>query len=348
MKRSILIFAAICLITGNLVNGQGLLKKVTNSMTNELLGKSQKNTSTQPEPTCACNDAKPVVGLGGKIQLDYKELTISYRDDGAILMKDKVSGDFYIANGDVLQGPMSSGDNRLAGFNNETDGSQDIWITRYKQYITKSNGKYIINFAGKTYGPYAQINNFVVPKSKDKFAALVIENIVATEDDGKKMDEAIKNAKTEQEKMELAMKFTQEMQNKMMQGGGPQSMLPKFITNVSGATYDPMTMGQGTLNAMMKYDEILFVKYDGSVTDIKGNKVITMNREQAYSQSVFINSENTRYAVETYGELSFSDSSPKLNDLFNPHLVKEDGKVYLAYLYYSPKKNSLMQCKIPF
>jgi hypothetical protein len=29
-------------------------------------------------------------------------------------------------------------------------------------------------------------------------------------------------------------------------------------------------------------------------------------------------------------------------------LVKIDGKVFLAYMYYSPKKNSIMQCKIPF
>jgi hypothetical protein len=348
MKRSILIFAALCLITDNIVNGQGLLKKVTNSMTNELLGKSQKNTSTQPEPTCACNDAKPVVGLGGKIQLDYKELTISYRDDGAILMKDKVSGNFYIANGDVLQGPMSAGDSRLAGFENETDGSQDQWVTRYGQYITKSNGKYIINFAGKTYGPYSQINSFVIPKSKDNFAAMIVENIVATEEQGKKMDEAIKNARTEQEKMELAMKYTQELQNKMMQGGGPESMLPKLITSVAGATYSPMTGGQGTLNATMKYDEILIVNSDGSVSDLKGNKVITMKREYAYMQAVFINSANNKYAYEVYGELNFSDGSPKLNELFNLHLIKEEGKVYLAYMYYSPKKNSLMQCKIPF
>jgi hypothetical protein len=348
MKRAIFLFAAICLMNGNLVNGQGLLKKVTNSMTNELLGRPQNNNSNQPEPACACNDAKPVVGLGGKIQVDYKELTISYRDDGAILMKDKVSGNFYIVNGDVIQGPMSAGDSRLAGFDNETDGSQDIWITRYGQYITKSNGKYTINFAGKTYGPYAQISSFVVPKSRDKFAAMVVENLVATEDQGKKMDEAIKNAKTEQEKMDLAMKFAQEMQDKMMQGGGPQSMLPKFITSVAGSTYDPINWGQGVFNATMKYDDILFVKYDGSVLDLKGNAVITMKREYAYMQTVFINSANNKYAYEVYGELNFSDGSPKLNELFNPRLIKEEGKVYIAYMYYSPKKNSLMQCKIPF
>jgi hypothetical protein len=350
MKRSLLFILTICIIAGNQLNGQGgLLKKVAKSMTNELLGKPQE-VDRGPEPSCACNDAKQVVGLGGKIQLDYKELEISTRDDGAILLKDKVSGNFYIANGDVMQGPISEGDKRLAGFDggSENDGSQDAWTTKYGQYISKSNGKYMISFGGKTYGPYAQINSFVIPRSKDKFAAMVVENIVANEEEGKKMDQAIKNAKTDQEKMDIAMKFTQEMQNKMMQGGGPSAMLPKLITSVAGATYDPLTQGQGTLNGLMKYDEILITSYSGNVVDLKGNKVMTMKPEQALSQTVFINSANTKYVYEIYGELNFSDGSPKLNDLFNPHLIKEEGKVYLAYMYYSPKKNGLMQCKIEF
>jgi hypothetical protein len=34
--------------------------------------------------------------------------------------------------------------------------------------------------------------------------------------------------------------------------------------------------------------------------------------------------------------------------LFNPHLIKTGSQVYLAYTYYSPKKNAMMQCKIPW
>lgn len=352
MKRSLLFILAICILTGNQVNGQGgLLKKVAKSMTNELMGKPQEE-DRGPEPSCACNDAKQVVGLGGKIQLDYKELEISTREDGAVLLKDKVSGSFYIANGDVMQGPISAGDKRLAGFEtgsgNEDDGSKDIWITKYPQYITKSNSKYIINFGGKTYGPYGQISSFVVTRSKDKFAALVVENVLNTADDGERMEKEMKNAKTDQEKMDLAMKYGQEMQSKMMKGGGPNSILPKLITNVDGATYDPMTQGQATLNAKMKYDEILITSYSGSIVDLRGKQVITMKPEHTMAETVFINSGNTKYAYEVYGELNFSDGAPKLNELFNPHLVKEDNKIYLAYMYYSPKKNSLMQCKIEF
>lgn len=318
-------------------------------MTNELLGKPQE-VDRGPEPTCACSDAKVIVGLGGKLQLDYKELTISTRDDGAVLLKDRTTGNFYIANGDVIQGPISAGDKRLSGFdieNTDNEGSKDTWLVKYGQYITKSNGKYIINFAGKTYGPYAQINSFAVPKSKDKFASLVIENIVVKDDMGKKMQKEMENAKTDQEKMDIAMKWGQEMQQQMMKNGGPTSMLPKFITNIEGSKYDP-TQTPGTLNGQMKYDEILLVSYAGDITDLKGNKVMQMKPEQAMAESVFINSGNTKYVWTTYGELDFSDGTPKLNDLFNPRLIKDAGKVYLAYMYYSPKKNSIMQCKIEF
>jgi hypothetical protein len=352
MKRSLLLILAVCIIAGNPLNGQGgLLKKVAKSMTNELMGKPQEE-DRGPEPQCACNDAKQVVGLGGKIQLDYKELEISTRDDGAVLLKDKVTGTFYIANGDVIQGPISAGDKRLGGFDSgsdmEEDGSKDMWTTKYPQYITKSNSKYTINFAGKTYGPYGQINSFVITRSKDKFAALVVENVINNADDGEKMEKEMKNAKTDQEKMDLAIKYGQEMQNKMMKGGGPTSILPKFITNVEGSKYDPLTQGQVTLNSQMKYDEILIVSYTDGILDLNGNKVIAMKPEHTMAPTVFINTGNTRYAYETYGEIYFSDGSPALKELFNPHLVKEDGKVYLAYMYYSPKKNGLMQCKIEF
>jgi len=348
MKRSIPFIVALCILIPNPANSQGLLKKVTKSMTNELLGRSENNNSSQPEPDCACTDAELVVDMGGKIQLDYSELDIKVRDDGAILLKDKISGNFYIAKDGVIQGPVTAGDKRLVGFDVSRDkGSSDFdWVAAYSQYISKSGEKYIINFAGKTYGPYAMINDFIVTKSKDKFAATVTENMVATKDDGDKMDEAINNAKTEEEKRELAMKFTQQMSQKMMQGGGITSVLPKFITNVAGATYDPMR-GQRILNAEMKYDEILLLTYP-DVFDLMGNKVISLKSEHMASSGVFINTTNTKYAYVSYGELMFSDNSKKLNGLFNPYLMKKDGKIYLAYMYYSPKKNAIMQCKIPF
>lgn len=347
MKKSTLFLLAVSLFFGNPVNAQ--LSKYVNKVTNEVLGKSEKSSDTQkqqPEPKCACDQPDLILELTGKLQINYTELDISTMDDGSILLKDKISGKFFIAKDAVTKGPYSEGDPEVAAYNNSTkeETGGNTLLIKYKDYLSKTGDKFLITFNGKKYGPYGQINSFVVTKSKDKFAALVVENVVTTEDQGKKMDEAIKNAKTDQERMELAMKYSQEMQQKMMAGGGPTSILPKFITNITGTTYDPAT--GGTFNGDMKYDDILVNRYDG-LTDLKGNKVIAIKPEYAGSDKIFINSTNTKYAVEGYGTLTFSDNTT-LSDLFNPRLMKADGKVYLAYMYYSPKRNAIMQCKMLF
>jgi hypothetical protein len=351
MKKSTLMFLAICFFAGSTLNAQvgGLLKKVTKSVSNELLGKpeeTQNNNSNQPEPSCACEQADLILELSGKMQLVYSELDISVMDNGSVLVKDKISGKYYVSKDNAANGPYSEGDPEIASFTytEKNDDNTNPQLGKFKEYITKSGDKYLITFNGKSYGPYAQINSFVIPKSKDKFAAIVTENIIVTADQGKNMDEAIKNAKTDQEKMDLAMKYTQEMNSKMMQGGGPSTMAPKLITSVEAVKYDPST--GGSLNAVMKYDDILIVGYYGT-TDLKGNKVIAIKPEHSGSSPVFINTTNTKYTAYNYGTLSFSDGTT-LSDLFNPHLVKTNGTVFLAYMYYSPKKNAIMQCKIPF
>ena len=98
------------------------------------------------------------------------------------------------------------------------DKSEAGFLAKYKPYITKSGDKYLITFAGKKYGPYARIDNFTVSKSKDKFAAMATETVVVTEDQGKKMEEAMKNAKSDQERMDLAMEYAQQMQQTMTAG----------------------------------------------------------------------------------------------------------------------------------
>ena len=42
---------------------------------------------------------------------------------------------------------------------------------------------------------HMQIRELAVARSKEKFAAMVVENMPLSEAEGKKMDEAIKNAK---------------------------------------------------------------------------------------------------------------------------------------------------------
>jgi hypothetical protein len=322
MKKSILFFLAICLITGNPVYTQkpGLLKKVTNSMTSELLGKPEK-ANQEPEPACACDQPEVVMDLGGKLQLDYKELTISVLNDGRILAKAHGTDQYYIVKDGVTQGPLDPGDPRVAEFEaiDADNNSVENFILRNKPYIIRSGEKFLIIFGGKSYGPYAQINNFVVTKSKDKFAAMVVENILVTEDEGRKLEEAIKNAKTDQEKMDLSMKYAQEMQQKMLKAGGPAGTLPKLVTNVPNATYDPLKNMAGILNANVKYDDILMIAYD-KIIDLQGNTIITIMPELAASDALFVNTSNTKYAYGGYGTLTFSDNTT-MSDLFSPHLV---------------------------
>jgi hypothetical protein len=351
MKRSIIIFAAICLAISTNVNSQNLLKKVGQAVVNEVTG-SGTNTGAgsvkaDPEPSCACDDAELVVGLGGSLKIDYKEANISTMDDGALLLQDKISGNYYIVKDGVTQGPFQAGDPKIAGFENGDDvKATDKLLLRYKDYINKNGDKYSIKFGGKTYGPFGQVTGFVINRAKDKFAALVVENVVVTEMDGKAMDEAIKNAKTDQERMQLAMKYSQQMQQKIMAGGGPSSITTKLVSNVPDVVYDPINQPGVSLNGNMKYDEILLPAYN-KIYNLQGKVVLTLKNEHIGAENIFIKTDNSKYAIYNYGSIMFSDGK-SLTDLFNPHLIKTSGQVHLAYMYYSPKRNAIVQCKIPF
>lgn len=344
MKKSIFLLLTLCLVGATPINSQGLLKKVTGSMKDELLGRKPKD----PEPACACSDAEQVVGLGGKLQIDYKEADISTMDDGSLLMKDRLSGKYFIVKDGVTTGPLAEGDKRLAGFD-DTENKNDpgaVIMMRHSKYISKSGEKYIINFGGKQYGPFAQIYSFVMPKSGDKFAAQVVENILMTEAEGKKMENAVKNAKTDQEKMDLSMQYSQQMLQKQLDGGGVSGTTPKIVSNIPGVSEESYTAMIGIINANAKYDDIVAVKFM-DVNDLTGKTLIKLKLEDGSAQNLFINTANTKYAIYSYGTITISDGTT-YTDLFNPHLMKTGSQVYLAYMYYSPKKNSMMQCKIPW
>jgi hypothetical protein len=349
MKKSIIFSLVICLILINQLDAQkgSLLKKVGNSMTNELLGRKEK-PETAPEPASACTQPDLIMDMGGKYKLNYKEINISVTNDGRVLVQDRVTGKYYVIQGTVTTGPYNKDDPRVAGFEavNDGDNSIDSFILKNKPYISKSGEKLLITFGGKTYGPYAQISSFTISKTKEKFAAFAIENVLTTEAEGKKMQKAMDNAKTDQEKMDLTMQYAQQMQEKLVNAGGISNTQPKLVTNIPGATFDPMTSMGASLNGNMKYDDILLVAYN-KIIDLQGKTVLTLKPEVVGGGELFINTDNTKYAVFDYGKLTFSDKTA-LPDLFNPYLTKVDGKIYLAYMYYSPKKNSIMQCKILF
>ena len=95
----------------------------------------------------------------------------------------------------------------------------------------------------------------------------------------------------------------------------------------------------------MKYDDILLTQ-GSDIKDLKGKKIHTVTQDQG-GADFFISTDNSKVAWYSYGTLNISDKTT-LTELFNPYLTKVDGKIYLAYMYYSPKKNSILSCKIPF
>ena len=352
MKKSFLFLLAMCIVTGNPLEAQinRLLNKVTKSVVADskipASSSQSENANKEPEPKSACENPELIVDLGGKLKLMYSELSINVRDDGAILLKDRQGSDYYIVKNGAPEGPIKAGDPRLAGFDNQEESSSskpESWANN--ENITKSGDKYTIAFGGKSYGPYAEIQQFKVTKSKDRFAAVVVQNVANSEASLKKMEEAMNNAKTDQEKLDLSMQYAQEMAQNMQKAGGMSGTMPKLITNIPGVSWDPL-QSPGNLNNGIKFDEILIPSYD-KIIDLKNKVLITIKPEAGASKKLFVNTPNTNYAYYNYGTLSFADGTT-LPDLFNARLIKSNGAVSIAYMYYSPKSNAILQCKIPF
>lgn len=359
MKKSILFLIVIAVFFVTPVNGQvgKFLKKVSNSVASEIVGKPESSSKqkTEPEPKCACEQPDLVFDLG-KYKLMYSELSMLFNAEGAMLLSERNSKNYYIVKDGVTEGPVRAEDPRLAGFNiPDNSGNpdnrpasekevKDLWANN--PFISKSGEKYLIKFNGKSYGPYGEIREFKVSSMKDKFAAIIVESVPISEAEIKQFEEAGKNAKTDQEKMDIAMKYSQLMQKKMQQGGGPMSTMPKFVTNIEGAAFDPLRSMGGTLNTDIKYNDILIKSYD-KISDLSNKVLFTLNQDAQRSQNCYVNSSNSKYAWYNYGTLTFSDGTV-IAELVNPRLIKTNGQVYIAYMYYSPKRNSIMQCKIAF
>ena len=354
MKKSLLILTAFCLLISYPIKSQGLLNKVKKAVSKEISGVINEDNGTNtskpgPEPACACDDAQMILDLT-KYKIAYNEFTICSKDDGSMLVYDKIGSKYYIIKNGISEGPYMEGDPRIKGFCSDSNGSEsdekvDAWVKKYPGFISRSGEKYLIKFGGKTYGPYAMISDFALSNSKNKFAAIVTENMLMNEDQGKKMEEAMKNAKTDQERMDIAMGMSQNVQSQMMKDGG-KSLQPQLITNVPGATFDMTTWMGGKLNGSVKLDDLLLIAPD-RIMDMTGKTVMKLSRNSYSTEGLFVNTNNTKYATYNSGALTFSDNTT-LAEVFNPYLTNTGGKVFLTYMYYSPGKNAIMQCAIPF
>jgi flavodoxin len=252
----------------------------------------------------------------------------------------------------VTKGPYAKGDPALGAFGITNDDKKaDTLIYKYKDFISKSENRYLITFMGKKYGPFDQIDQFIATKSKEKFVASVTEKSVNYEDPNSKMEKDLQNAKTDEERMKIAMKAAQEQiadikkSDIIKKGINPAEGSP-YISNIPDFSFNPLKTPQLELNGDIKFDEILLCSSD-KIMDLKGNLIMTWPQPASNFKNFFISSDNSRWAGYIYGTITLNDKST-LPDTFNVRLIKVDGKVYLAYMYYSPKRNSIMQCKIPF
>jgi hypothetical protein len=318
----------------------------TGSSTNTSSGNN--NSNMEPEPSCSCDQAVLVMEMG-KYQIDYTELSISVQDDGSVLVKDSQKGNYYIVKNGITEGPYKTGDPVISGFQVDKKNDNDIEVKDipliYKSFISMSGEKYLITFNGKKYGPYSQISKFVVSKTKDKFAAIVTENIILTDELRKRYEVLLNKAKTDDERMQISMKMSKEMEDRTKKYG-PQSEGPIFISNVPGAVFDKSLVYSANFYNNIKYGEIV-TESSTIISDLQGKKILTYDYSECSPESMFISSDNSRYACYSEGTLTLGDNT-KFSELFNPYLLKMDGKPYLAYMYYSPKRNAIMQCKMPF
>ncbi|MFH0843689.1 MAG: hypothetical protein V1903_13875 [Bacteroidota bacterium] len=270
---------------------------------NPVVAQMNNPSSQEQEPGCACDQPEFIVSLGGKLKIDYKEMNICNMPDGSLLLQDRNAEKYYIISGGITSGPYESGDPKIMEFDNCYMGSTntDDQLLRYKGILSKPGGKYLITLKGKTYGPFAEIYDFIVSLSKEKFVVLA--------------------AKQEGE-------------------------IPSLVSNIPNAAFDinnEMNLG---MDGFKKYDDIVVVG-ETRITDLQGKTIFSVDSLIYSTEGLFLNQNNSRYAWYNYGTLAFSDGR-SFPDCFNPHFVKTGGTEYIAYMYYSPVKNAIMQCKVPF
>jgi hypothetical protein len=299
----------------------------------------ETETQDQNLTECNCEDAVTVFRFSGNLQFNYLETDICLEEDGSALLTDRNTYQYYISRNGKVTGPYEEFDPEVTRF--RCLGIMDYHS--YPEYISKKEGKWIITFEGKQYGPYAEINEFLVSLSKKKFVAIVIRDNYMAGIDMEELEEKMKNA-TQEEQMKMAMELSEKMQNQM-ELEGEMDLMPRFVTNVEGVDYDPMA---GSLfYANMKYDDICFVEYN-KITGLKGNTLLEMD-EDFYigGENFWINKDNSRYAWFDYGTLYFSDGK-KCDHVFSPSLVMEGNTEYIRYMFYSPDEDAVKMCRILF
>jgi hypothetical protein len=330
----------------------GLLNKVKNKVVDKALGNDSgsKTGNQAKEPDCATMNDKVVFEFDKGYKVDMTEITVCIQN-GDILLFSKLTGKYFVKkkNSESPEGPYEADNPEVTRFNcNTTVSSNDKkdFSIIYPEFVSHAGEKFLIKFGGKTYGPYATIMNFVVSDLKSKFVAMVIPDMMFTEKENQELEKESKNADnmTMEQKMAMARKIQDKMMQKTM-NGTPMDFQMKIISNVPNVSG---TLGATVMySSAIKYDDIVCLG-NGQIMDLTGKTIFTYDIQKVNpNDGLWLSSDNTRYVTYSYGLLKFSDGK-ECNQVFSPWLVKEGDKLFLNYLYYSPKRNAIMQISNSF
>lgn len=330
----------------------GLMNKVKNRIVEKALGTDQgssaeQNAAVGKEPDCASEDARVVFEFDKGFKIAMNEMSLCIQD-GDILFFSKLDKKYFVRKkgSDSPEGPFGADDPAVTRFvcNDSGSGGSSDFSEAYPEFITRSGEKYLIRFGGKNYGPYAVIQNFVVSSLKTKFVAMVIPEVMFSEQEGALMDQEAKEAKTMGQQMELAKKIQDKMARKAV-SGEPQEYGLKLVSNVQGL--DESLGMAAQLSSLVKYDEIVWIG-TGKIMDLAGKTIFTYDPQEIDPNGgLWLSSDNKKYATAAPGLLRLSDGR-ECSDVFSPFILKEKDNVTLNYLYYSPGKNAIMQASMPF
>lgn len=98
--------AAVCNCSCNVAEPSQQGKKAVSKEISGITGNDSGSETAKAgeEPACACDDAVFIIDLG-KYKLDYRETSISLKDDGSILLRDRIGGKYYIVRNGATEGP---------------------------------------------------------------------------------------------------------------------------------------------------------------------------------------------------------------------------------------------------
>jgi hypothetical protein len=321
----------------------GLMNKIKKEVANKVLGTS----GDVKDPACATNDAVVIYKFARDEKIAMNEVSFCHTSKGAILIQNKMSKAYYVIMNGKQSGPFPDGDPALNEFGYCSQRMQDTddVTVKYNGFVFRQGDRYVIRFAGKTYGPYDQILSFTVSSLQDKFVASVYEKMLKESDlgDMSKFEKEIENAKTDAERTQLAMQMSQKVSAAMIQKGG-MSTGPQVVSNIPDVNWNPLLC---TTNSDIKFNDIVEVTMS-DIKDIRGNDLYTFkSNEIGLYEKFWLNNDNSQWAGYSNGKITFSGGK-EINEVFSPYIDQFDGKTFLTYMYFSPVKEAIMQVRIPF